>query len=53
MATVVIFGLTTSTLVTLVLIPVVYTYFDGLETSIKNLGKRRKRGKIEEKSLEI
>lgn len=52
LATVVIFGLTTSTLVTLVLIPVVYTYFDGLETSIKNLGKRRKRGKIEEQSVE-
>lgn len=42
LAIVVIFGLTTSTLVTLVLIPVVYTYFDGLEKRVRNLGRSRK-----------
>lgn len=45
LATIVMFGFTTSTFVTFVLFPVVYTYFDGLETLIKNFSKRRKKGK--------
>ncbi|MDX8047087.1 efflux RND transporter permease subunit [Gracilibacillus sp. S3-1-1] len=41
MAITVIFGLLTSSLFTLVLIPVVYTYFDGLSERIKRLFTRK------------
>jgi len=40
MAVVVIGGLTSSTLLTLVLVPVVYTYVDGLRSRVPALFKR-------------
>ena len=49
MATVVAFGLTLSTLVTLVLIPVVYTLLDGWMNGIK---KRFKRNRLQRRSRE-
>jgi len=47
MAMAVIGGLMTSTLLTLVVIPVVYTYMDGLQVSIFSLvrGKKKREGR--------
>ncbi|HJV45053.1 MAG TPA: efflux RND transporter permease subunit [Bacillota bacterium] len=51
MAIVVIFGLSFSTLITLVLVPVVYTLFEDIRNKMKNRRSRRKKGRAEEQQV--
>lgn len=48
MAVVVVFGLSFSTLITLILIPVVYTWFDDIGRKLKNRRSKRKKTTTEE-----
>lgn len=53
MAIVVIFGLSFSTMITLVLIPVIYTWFDDLGSKLKNRKRRQKKAKGSELRTEV
>ncbi|MGG0938934.1 efflux RND transporter permease subunit [Brevibacillus centrosporus] len=53
MAIVVIYGLSFSTMITLVLIPVIYTWFDDLGSKLKNRKRKQKKAKGSELRTEV